>query len=104
MRFNPRLGRFDGRPSFYKNRASDFLSPAHLRALGRVAAEWGLLEYVLGSHGSRLTNSRFPMMTGNPGAARHADLLRALVPFALREHPKSAERLIAALKRVEGLA
>jgi hypothetical protein len=96
--------RSDGGPSFYKNRAGDFLTSAHLRAIGRVVAEWSLLEYVLGAHGSALTNSRFPMMTGNPGGGGYADLLIALVEIPLSKHPKTAQKLIAALKRVQLLA
>jgi hypothetical protein len=62
---------------FYENRASEFLTDAHLRALGRVAAEWGLLEYALAVHGSNLLRLplNFRLLTGNPGGAAMAELL-----------------------------
>ena len=93
-----------GRQAFYKNRCGRFLTPAHLRALGRVTAEWGILETVLNLYGNGLLKTQFSLLTGGASAERQSELLIAMVALTLQSHPKRAARLVTELKKIKALA
>lgn len=87
-------------------RATDVVTPEQLIALGKVAAEWGMLEVALNSHASVLTKMRagWARITGNPGGGPTAQLLSEVLPLYLPEHPDTAQRLIAVLRSIIALA
>ena len=87
-------------------RAVDILSPEHLAALGKVAAEWGMLEHALNAHGTALLQSKvhFGRLTGNPGGRATAELLKDIVPSYLREYPELEAKLLTALALVAPVA
>ena len=93
-----------GRTAFYKNRCGCFLTPAHLRALGRVTAEWGILETVLNLHGNALLKTQFALLTGGASGQRLAEVLMAMVPLTLKSHSQRAARIIAELRKIKALA
>ena len=58
-------------------RAENVLSATQLTALGKVAAEFGMLEAALVRHGNMLIQTAvpFPTIAGNPGGPGHAKVL-----------------------------
>lgn len=87
-------------------RAADLLTPEQLVGLGKVAAEWGMLEAALNSHATTLTKTLvgWALLTGNPGGRRTAELLSQVLPRYLPEHPHTSEKLMAILGSISGLA
>jgi hypothetical protein len=60
-------------------RATDILDDDQLKAIGRLAAEWGMLEAAVRRHGTHLLNiAAFDALTGNPGAPVLAERLNIL--------------------------
>lgn len=87
-------------------RAADVLTPEQLIGLGKVAAEWGMLEAALNSHASVLTKLRpgWALVTGNPGGRRSAELLSEVLAHYLPEHPDTRQKLIEVLHSIGPLA
>jgi hypothetical protein len=87
-------------------RAADILSAAYLSALGKIAAEWGMLEAALNNHGTALLQTRvyFGRLTGNPGGKGAAELLIDIVPSYLRTRPELESKMLSALRLVPPLA
>jgi hypothetical protein len=87
-------------------RAVDILPPEHLTALGKVAAEWGMLEAALNNHGTALLETRvyFGTLTRNPGGRVTAELLSEIVPSYFRDFPELQIKLLDALALVSPLA
>ena len=87
-------------------RAADVLTPEQLIGLGKVAAEWGMLEASLNSHATVLTrlHVHWALLTGNPGGRRTAELLAEVLPRCLPEHADTAQQLVAVLRSIAPLA
>jgi hypothetical protein len=94
----------EGNPWVYECTAHDVLTPAQISALGLVAAEWGMLEAALRSHGAGLYRlSFFNVLTGNPGGKQLAEILRETVGGYVPAG-KERDKLIAVFAAVSPLA
>lgn len=86
--------------------ARDVLSDAQLTALGLIAAEWGMLEAALYTNAAAICGlgaRTLLTFTGNPGAKKLAEIIRAVLPTYVQE-ASARDKLDRLLKEVERLA
>jgi hypothetical protein len=63
-------------------RANDILTAEQVSAMGRIACEWGMLEFALMAHGQNICRVfpglTFNVLTGNPGGKKIAEILKTV--------------------------
>ena len=70
-------------PNLTECRAADILTNEQILAVGKVAVEWAMLEFVLHAHGSnmlRMHSNTFWILTRKPDAQTMALTLKELAP------------------------
>lgn len=94
----------DASTETYCCHATDVVTGPQLLALGKVAAEWGMMEAALNFHGSRLLRTRFAVITGNPGAVRAAEILVEVLGYHMEGEPETVADIVATLRQMRVLA
>ena len=87
--------------------AHDLLTDEELKALGLVAAEWGLLEASLERHGNllfRLLGVNLAYMTGGAGGRRYAEILASALPTYFPDEKEAVANARSELLKVGPLA
>ena len=91
----------------FEARAADILTDDQIAAVGKVAIEWGMLEFALHVHGQAICQVppgmlTFGILTGKPDGRRLAETLIKVAPtFLGNKHPAVVETLKSILKRVD---
>jgi len=67
-----------------ENRAADMLTADQITAIGKVAIEWGMLEFAMGAHGENMCRvfpgMAFNILTRKPSGSVLAGILAELAP------------------------
>jgi hypothetical protein len=86
-------------------RAAHILTPKQLIGLGKVAAEWGMLQAALNSYATVVTRmiAGWARITGNLDPGRSAELLIEVLPIYLGQYPEPQRKLIEVLKAIVAL-
>ena len=88
-------------------RATNVLSSDQLMGLGKVAAEWGMLEAAINRHAGEVLGLgfAFQLLTGNAVGRRVALILINAAPSILSHEPSGTiDELVECLRKIERLA
>jgi len=91
----------------FESRAADVLTDDQMRAVGKVAVEWGMLEFAIHAHALGIcrifSGLTFGILTRKPSGSTMAMILHDILPNYLGEHPVVSQ-LQAVLKQVKAVS